>query len=101
MGRLILLACFITLPAVWQGQANADDDDHERIYKMRQSGEILSLEEILKISRQKVSGQVIEVELEQEKGALIYELEILDKHSKVWEVEIDAVSGQVLKVEED
>ncbi|WP_456379984.1 PepSY domain-containing protein [Thiolapillus sp.] len=99
MGRLILLTCFITPLLAWQGLLA--DDDHELVYEMRRSEEILSLEEILKISRQKVSGQVIEVELEQEQGALIYELEILDRNNRVWEVEIDAVSGQIIKVEED
>ncbi|WP_456413520.1 PepSY domain-containing protein [Thiolapillus sp.] len=100
MGRLILAICSIPLLLTWQGSV-ADDDDHERVYEMLHSGEIISLEKILKIGRQQVAGKVIEVELEREKGALIYELEILSRQGKVWDVEIDAVSGKVLKVKED
>ncbi len=93
------VVCFILLLVTWQG--SVADDDHERVYEMLQSGQIISLERILKIGRQRVSGKVIEVELEREKDTLIYELEILNRQGKVWEVEIDAVSGKVLKVKED
>ncbi len=77
------------------------EEDHERVYEMRQSGEILALEKILQISRQRVRGKVIEVELEQEDNRLVYELEILDRDNRVWKVDIDALSGSILQVEED
>jgi uncharacterized membrane protein YkoI len=59
------------------------------------------LEKILAISRERVQGKVIEVELEQKRNILIYELEILDATNRVWDVEIDATRGTVLKVKED
>jgi uncharacterized membrane protein YkoI len=99
MGRLARAASIATL-LLWQGGAIADED-HERVYELRQAGDILSLEKILEISRQRMPGKVIEVELEREDGKLIYELEILDEQYKVWKLEVDAVKGDVLRVEED
>lgn len=99
MGRLAWIAIFAPLP-FWQGGVIADED-HERVYEMRQAGDILSLEKILEISRQRMPGKVIEVELEREDGKLIYELEILDEQYKVWKLEVDAMKGDILQVEED
>jgi uncharacterized membrane protein YkoI len=97
MGRLILLVCGLVL---LHATVNADDD-HDRVLQLRQAGEILPLEKILAISRERVQGKVIEVELEQKRNILIYELEILDATNRVWDVEIDATRGTVLKVKED
>lgn len=96
MGRLILIVCGLLV----QNPVMADDD-HERVLQLRLTGEILPLEKILAIGRKQVQGKVIEVELDQEHDALIYELEILDKRNRVWNLEIDASSGRVLKVKED
>ena len=99
MGRLIQIAGFTVL-LLLQGGVPADED-HERVYEMRRAGDILPLEKILKISRQRLSGKVIEVELEKEDGVLVYELEILDDRNRVWKMNIDAVKGLILQVEED
>ena len=96
MGRLILIVCCTLVQ-----QPLLADEDHDQVLQLRQAGEILPLETILKIGRKQVQGKVIEVELEQEQKNLIYELEILDKDDVVWDVEIDAVNGRVLKVKED
>ncbi|WP_299473160.1 PepSY domain-containing protein [uncultured Roseibium sp.] len=48
-----------------------------------------------------VPGTVQETELDREDGKLIYEIEILTADGLEMEVEIDAETGAVLKVEED
>jgi len=100
MGGLIPWICVAILSLAWQGAGMADED-HEQVYDLRLAGKILSLEQVLAISREQVAGKVIGVELERENGVLIYELEILDARNQVWEVEIDAVEGTILKIEED
>jgi uncharacterized membrane protein YkoI len=42
---------------------------------------------------------VLETELEQKKGIHIYEIEILDAQSQVWEIKLDAKTGKLIKLE--
>jgi len=79
----------------------ADDDDHERAKQLMETGDILPLENILNNARDVYSGKIIEVELESENGQLIYELEILDKNGKVWELQFDAYTGKLLDNDND
>ncbi len=80
---------------------NFADDDHDKAYKLLRTGEILPLEKILKITRKKVQGKILEVELEYHDELLIYELEVLDKKGVVWELKVDAVTGMVIEKEKD
>jgi len=77
------------------------DDDYIEAKRLRDEGEIKSLEEILKNVRKAYPGRILEVELEDEKGRIIYELEILGDDSIVREIYIDATSGELLSIEED
>ena len=75
--------------------------DHEAARAALARGEILPLPRILIIAAGRVPGDVLEVELEDEHGRLIYDLKILAGNGRVREVEIDARTGAVLKVEDD
>jgi uncharacterized membrane protein YkoI len=75
--------------------------EHEMVREALQRGEVLPLVKILAIANQQVPGDVIEVELEQEKVGLIYEIKILTGNGRVREVKIDARTGNVVKIEDD
>lgn len=77
------------------------DDDYIEAKRLRDVGEILSLEEILSKVRRTYPGRILEVELEHDKGHIVYELEILGDDSIVREIYIDAKNGELLSVEED
>lgn len=85
--------------------ALAGDDhrpkDHETARAALSRGEIQPLSKILALAAARARGDVIKVELEDEKGRLIYEVKLLGKDGRVREVELDARSGAVLKVEDD
>ncbi len=99
MGRLILVFV-IGLSCTLFSDVYADSD-HDKAYELLLMGQILPLEKILKITREQVQGRVLEVELEYEGKQLIYELEVLDNKGLVWEIKVDAVTGEILKKEED
>ncbi len=61
----------------------------------------LPLVRILAIARARVPGEVIEVELDDEDGQPEYEVKILTADGRSIETKIDAVSGAILKSEED
>jgi uncharacterized membrane protein YkoI len=77
------------------------DDDHLDARRLKQAGQIMPLEAILETVRERYPGRVLEVELERESEGYIYEIEILDRSGEVWELEIDAVNGRLLKSERE
>jgi uncharacterized membrane protein YkoI len=46
-------------------------------------------------------GQVIEVVLEVDDGTLIYDLKVLSPNGRLQEIEVDAATGKILKMEDD
>lgn len=79
--------------------ASAPRADQDRAYELARSGEILPLEQVLQHQRRDRPGRILEVELEQEEGRPVYELELLDAKGQVWELHYDAVSGERLESE--
>lgn len=98
MGRLTQIIMVIGLALLsTPGQA----DDQDRALQLRESGKILPLEEILSISRTQIDGHVLEVELERKRSVLIYEIKILDDKGRVWELKVDATTGQIINREQE
>ena len=75
--------------------------DQEVARELRAKGKILPLEQILKKAMVHRAGTVIEAEFEIEGSRFVYELEILDSNGVVWELEFDASTGELLKLERD
>jgi uncharacterized membrane protein YkoI len=101
-GALVLLLSTLSL-GLSTGLADKNDkrNEHEVVREALQRGEVLPLDKILAIATQQVPGDVIEVELEQERSALIYEIKILTGNGRVREVKIDARTGKVIEIEDD
>ena len=99
---LILLLSTLSL-GMSTGLADKRDkkNEHNVVREALQRGEVLPLEKILAIASQQVPGDVIEVELENKKQALVYEIKILTITGRVREVKIDARTGKVIKIEDD
>jgi uncharacterized membrane protein YkoI len=95
----VIAAACLAMTSV-QGHAQARRD-HERARAALARGEILPLTKILAIAAARAPGDVIKVELEEDKGRLIYEVRVLSKDGRVREVEVNARTGEVLKVEND
>ena len=77
------------------------DEDHVSARKLRDSGKILSLENIAERARKHKAGEVLETELELKHGRYVYEVEILDAGGTVWELKLDAGSGELITMERD
>jgi uncharacterized membrane protein YkoI len=105
--KMILTATCAALLAQVVVLSHAGDDnsrharEHEEIRAALQRGEVLPLGRILAIAQEKVPGDVIEVELENKRGALVYEIKVLTESGRVREIKIDARQGTVLKIEDD
>ncbi|CCU74094.1 PepSY domain-containing protein [Thalassolituus oleivorans] len=64
-----------------------------------EQGEILSLESILQLTP--LGGELLDAEVEWEKGMLTYELKWLDAQGQRHEAYVDARTGKVIKVESE
>lgn len=79
--------------------ADNRDDLSDRVLQMVKDGKILSLESIMDKHKDRLQGRLLDVEVERKKGKLIYELEIMRADSIVYEIKIDAKTGEWLKEE--
>jgi uncharacterized membrane protein YkoI len=96
---------------MWELEVLAEDNHIVEVYVDAMSGEVnteeatmaqeakVSIEQAVKAATDKVKGKVIEAELEQEQGKLLWELEIVSDDKKMMEVHVDAASGMVTEVE--
>lgn len=99
----LLTACALGIGSQADARHGRDDDEigHEAARRLLESGQILSLEAILARIAESVPGQLIETELEYEDGRIMYDLKILRPDGRVQEVEVDAATGEILKIEDD
>lgn len=66
-----------------------------------QNNQRISSQQAQQIAFSRVPGQIIHVDLDMENGILVYEVYILTAENRVYEVEINAKTGRILKVEQE
>lgn len=82
--------------------AQARDLGPDEALRLRDAGTIVSFEKLNATAIAKHPGSTItETELEEEYGKYIYQVEIRDPQGVDWDLELDAVSGVVLKDHQD
>jgi uncharacterized membrane protein YkoI len=99
MGRLIGLSVTIAL-LVFSLGASAEDD-HDRARRLRDAGDILSLETVIERARSEKPGRILEIQLKEKKSRVLYEVELVDDRGIVWELYFDARSGELVKTEQE
>jgi uncharacterized membrane protein YkoI len=75
----------------------ADPPDHDRARAALVRGEVRPMSEILAAVAVAVPGDVIEVELERERGHWIYELKVITTDGRVLEVLVDAQTSRLIE----
>jgi uncharacterized membrane protein YkoI len=84
------------VPAV----AKSDPHDHDAVRLAVERGEIRPLVEILAIVRAGLPGQVAGVEIERKSGRWIYEFRVVNAKGGLFEVQVDARTGEIIRVKE-
>lgn len=74
-----------------------DNDDDGNLSAEDKARVKITLEEARAIALKRVEGSVLDEELEKENGRLQYAFDICNNDGKVWDVEISAVTGEVLQ----
>lgn len=82
--------------------AHARDLGPDEALRLRDAGTIQSFEKLNATALAKHPGAVVqETELEEKFGKYLYQIELRDPQGIEWDLELDAVSGQVLKDHQD
>lgn len=86
-------------------QQKEDDDESPEVKKANMAKYAkeakITLKEARAIALKRVPGTIIEEDLEKENGKLQYSFDVKDKNGKIFDIEIDAKTGKVLKAVED
>ncbi|HDR7533208.1 TPA: PepSY domain-containing protein [Bacillus cereus] len=61
----------------------------------------ITMQQAQEIALKRVPGQILHVDMDLENGVLVYEVFILTSENRIFEVEILAKSGRILKIEEE
>ena len=100
---LTIVALVVALVAAAPQQADARDQDELRRDEVRravETGQIRSLADILKAVREKLPGEVAGVEIDRKDGRWRYEFRVVDGQGRLFEVYIDARSGEIERIKE-
>jgi uncharacterized membrane protein YkoI len=101
---LFTLALTLGATPALAADRNRDRDRREEQDIAREAlrrGEVLPITRILAVVAQRVPGEVIEVQLETERGVLSYEVKVLTASGVVREVDVDARTGMITREEDD
>jgi len=100
---LALLLAVAALVAAAPRLADASDKDEVRRDEMLravETGQIRSLADILKAVRGKLPGEVAGVEVERKDGRWLYEFRVVDDKGRLFDVYVDARSGEIQRIKE-
>jgi uncharacterized membrane protein YkoI len=92
---LLLAAAALAAGAV--AAVARESNDHERARTALEAGHIRPLADILRQVEGRYVGRVIETELDREDGRWVYELKLLPPNGRVFELELDAATGTLLR----
>lgn len=82
-------------------QERDDDGEDEEISPDDRKRVKIWAEQARRTALGRVAGTVVEEELEKEKGRIVYSIEIQDANKKVFDVEVDAETGEIVNVEDE
>lgn len=82
--------------SMYSGAVLADDID--RVRELRSTEQIQPLSKFLnRIKQEYPDSTILDAEVEEEKGRIVYEIKIVDRNHHVHELEFDAVSGKLFE----
>ena len=95
--KTLLLFLALAIGTISPSPAVADrEPDAETVREWVEAGKVLPLEELLARHRERIPGRLLDLEVEREHGRIVYELEVVDDQGQVYEIYLDAQTGEWL-----
>jgi len=79
--------------------ADDSDDLADHVLQWVKEGKVIPFETLMRRYGKRLDGRLLDLEVERENGRIIYEMEIMRADSVVYEIKIDAQSGEWLTEE--
>ena len=94
----LALAATMAVPSAFADKGKGGHGDSlEKLEEASRHGTIMPIELILKTLKEKLKGEILEIELEDKDGRLYYEIYYLDSEGRRIEINVDAATGEILK----
>jgi len=77
-----------------------DRHDHDAVRAAVEHGEIKPLAQLLDQVKGKLPGDITGVEIERRHGLWLYEFRVIDKEGRLFDVYVDAKSGEIKRTKE-
>jgi uncharacterized membrane protein YkoI len=81
-------------------QDHAGPFDHDAVRIAVERGEIKPLADLLEIMRRKLPGEITGIEVERKHDQWVYEFRVVDQRGRLFEVYVDALSGDIKSTKE-
>ena len=75
-------------------------DDHDAVRGAVERGEIKPLAQLLELAKDRLPGEIVSVEIERKQGVWLYEFRVIDKSGRLFDVYVDAQSGEIRRTKE-
>jgi uncharacterized membrane protein YkoI len=98
--RSTVLCAALAAAMLWLAPVQAETRDHDAVRRAVGRGEIRALSDILDAVRGKLPGEINGIEIEQKNGRWIYEFRVVDGKGRLFEVSVDARTGEIEKIKE-
>ncbi|MEH6566523.1 MAG: PepSY domain-containing protein [Halopseudomonas sp.] len=86
---------------VFGSAGQADEIGQDEILQLVEQGSIAPLQQFIDDALSRYPGRFLSAELEHDDGRYVYEIEVISPQRQVMELEYDALTGELLEVEED
>jgi uncharacterized membrane protein YkoI len=92
------LVATIAVPIAFADEGKGGDgDNHEKLDEARRQGKIMPIELLLKLLNEKLKGEIVEIELDDEDNGLYYEVYYINSEGRRIAIYVDAATGEILK----
>jgi hypothetical protein len=95
---LRVLAAAMVLVAGFGVAPSIASHDHDEVLQAAKNGEIRPLVEILNTVQNKLPGDVVRTKLEKKDGLWIYEFRAVNREGQLFDVHVDAHSGEIKRM---
>jgi uncharacterized membrane protein YkoI len=82
------------------GAGGAHAGEHEALRRAVEAGEIPPHGQLLERVRDKLPGDIVGVEAERKNGKWLYEFRTVDNKGRIFDVYVDATSGEIARIKE-
>ena len=100
LAAALAVAAFVAAMPRSTDASEKDEVRRDEILRAVETGEIRALADILKTVRGKLPGEVAGVEVERKDGRWLYEFRVVDGQGRLFDVYVDARSGEIQRVKE-